>query len=55
VAVGTSSRHRGWDNPQLLLLLEIFGYVPVPALAFALLKNDAGLEQSEQFGYLVGE
>jgi hypothetical protein len=37
------------------LLLVIFGYVPVSALAFALLKNDAGLEQSEQFGYLVGE
>jgi len=36
--------------PQLLLSPVIFGYV----LASALLNNDAGLEQSEQFGYVTG-
>ncbi len=40
--------------PQLLLFPVIFGYVLASALASALLNNDAGLEQSEQFGYLIG-
>jgi signal transduction histidine kinase len=40
--------------PQLLLFPVIFGYVLASALASALLNNNAGLEQSEQFGYLIG-
>ena len=40
--------------PQLLLFPVIFGYVLASALASALLNNDTGLEQSEQFGYLIG-
>ncbi len=40
--------------PQLLLFPVIFGYVLASALASALLNNDAGLEQSEQFGYVLG-
>ena len=40
--------------PQLLLFPVIFGYVLASALASALLNNNAGLEQSEQFGYVLG-
>ena len=40
--------------PQLLLYPVIFGYVLASALVSTLLGNDAGLEQSEQFGYLMG-
>jgi len=39
---------------QLLLFPVIFGYVLASALVSSLLNNDAGLEQSEQFGYLLG-
>ena len=40
--------------PQLLLFPVIFGYVLASALVSALLDNETGLEQSEQFGYLMG-
>ena len=40
--------------PQLLLYPVIFGYVLASALISTLLGNDAGLEQSEQFGYVMG-
>ncbi len=40
--------------PQLLLFPVIFGYVLASALVSALLNNETGLEQSEQFGYLMG-
>ena len=40
--------------PQLLLFPVIFGYVLASTLVSALLNNKTGLEQSEQFGYLMG-
>ena len=40
--------------PQLLLFPVIFGYVLASALVSALLNDETGLEQSEQFGYLMG-